>query len=418
MSLNAFITHIKQIGLPTASHYEIIVPFVDGTSTSSSQTVSMLCNSATLPGHNIMTTELRIFGEASERPHGINYTPVSLSFIVDNDFTASRYFNNWSNAVFDRESRELGYYDSYTRDVEIVVLNKEGSEIERVKLYEAYPKSVDSLPLDYSNNQVLQLNVQLVYKWWESISTQEEKIVDREQSVSADQYPTYGTEGLDDTSETLGNSTSNTPEGRGIDINPGIPSFGDPGTAFQQAGANISSNAKRGFLQAENLFGVSSMSTPEYPSAGGDLSSLSTTLSTGFSGFGDSISSLAGTGSISGAMTQMQTSLNSVAISSSNVANLLTDSGGDGSVINQNVAEILRVSSYLPSVSNRAELPGYLNSISASMSSIGSQITNMPTSLRSNPSFDRSAEVGLQYMGSVFNTTGSIVSQATISLSK
>ena len=117
-------------------------------------------------------------------------------------------------------------------------------------------------------------------------------------------------------------------------------------------------------------------------------------------------------------MTQMQTSLNSVAISSSNVANLLTDSGGDGSVINQNVSEILRVSSYLPSVSNRAELPGYLNSISASMSSIGSQITNMPTALRSNPSFDRSAEVGLQYMGSVFNTTGSIVSQATISLSQ
>ena len=173
MSLDRFISHVKQIGLVSGAKFQLIAPMVPG---GSAETVSMLCSASNLPGHTLMTNELRYFGEATERPHGISYSQVSLSFYLDNDLSAKQYFDLWSQLVFNKDTREISYYDSYTRDLELVLYNKNNEEIERVKLYECFPKSVSDISLDYSQNSIAILSVQLVYKWWEYKKTKNENI--------------------------------------------------------------------------------------------------------------------------------------------------------------------------------------------------------------------------------------------------
>lgn len=157
---NNFISRIKDIGLPTASRFQIILPKGD-------EHLSMLIDQCNLPGLSIMTNEMRTFGELREVPYGITYPPVQISAIVDNTSSTKLYFEDWANAVFNRNTRTLGYYDNYKRDVVIQLLNKNDELIHEVKLIEAYPKTISDIALDYSNRDIIRLQVSLAFRYWE-----------------------------------------------------------------------------------------------------------------------------------------------------------------------------------------------------------------------------------------------------------
>lgn len=421
MSLNNFITHIKQIGLPTGAKFALVAPFVDGTSGSSASTVSMLCSSAVVPGHSIMTNDLRYFGESTERPHGISYGPVSLSFYIDNDLSSKRYFDAWTSLVFNKETRELGYYDSYTRDVEIVVYDKNEKEIERIKLFEAYPKAVNELPLDYTQNTVLILSVQLVYKWWTSSKADDWKGDNSSQRVNQDQMPQYGTGGQNMNAETLGNSTNNTFDGQGIPANPDTPFLSeDAGSALQQAGANIYTDSTRGFTQAGNLFGISGVTSESYPNINDAFSNNSTAMMGNFGGFANGLSSLGGNmNNITPSVSQMSSSLGDLSTSMGSFSHLMGAAGGNGAELNTIAGQLAQSANYLSTVSDINGVPGYLNSVAANMSSAGAIINDSIGSIKAaNPTFDRTSEIAFQSTANTFTNTGSILNQASTSLTE
>lgn len=153
-----FITRIKTVGLPSPTHFHIVIP--DETKLN-----LMLCESITLPGFNVMTQELRIFGELSELPHAPIYNAVTATFIMDNNAQPRKFFLGWLQKVFNRESRQVGYYADYTKDIEIHITDKASGSVLFTKLYECYPKSVQDIELSYSGDHIVKFSVQFIYKW-------------------------------------------------------------------------------------------------------------------------------------------------------------------------------------------------------------------------------------------------------------
>ena len=160
-----FIANLKAVGLPTASRFYVMLP-------NASNTLCMMVDQCSLPGLTLMTTEMRTFGEVREAPYGITYPPVQISTIVDNNSEAKIYFENWANLVFDRETRTSGYYkgsgkiEGYAKDIDIVLTDKGDTPIYKVRLYEAFPKTVSDIQLDYSNKDIIRLQVSLAYRYW------------------------------------------------------------------------------------------------------------------------------------------------------------------------------------------------------------------------------------------------------------
>lgn len=157
-----FIANLKAVGLPTASRFYVIIPLA-------TDTVCMMVDQCTLPGLTLMTTEMRTFGEVREAPYGITYPPVQISAIVDNNSESKLFFDNWANQVFDRETRTSGYYKDFIKDIDIVLTDKGDTPIYKVKLYEAYPKTVSDIQLDYSNKDIIRLQVSLAYRYWKRV---------------------------------------------------------------------------------------------------------------------------------------------------------------------------------------------------------------------------------------------------------
>jgi hypothetical protein len=111
----------------------------------------MFCDTADLPGINLMTTEIRQFGELTTLPHAPMYQPIQLSFICDSTMDVKYALEDWLDSVFDRNTRSFNYYEQYTKDIEIYITDKYGKDVHRVTLFEAYPTAIGNIQLDYSN---------------------------------------------------------------------------------------------------------------------------------------------------------------------------------------------------------------------------------------------------------------------------
>lgn len=132
------------------------------------QNILLLCDSAQLPGLTVNTTPIRSFGEVREIPYELNFEPITLTFFVDAELNVKKLFDAWILSTQIGNTRKFNYYDSYTSPLKIYVQDMEENNRYIVELFEAYPKTVGSVQLDYANKDVMKLQVTMMYKYWRS----------------------------------------------------------------------------------------------------------------------------------------------------------------------------------------------------------------------------------------------------------
>tara|TARA_A100001035_G_C27642977_1_gene435501 strand:+ start:42 stop:785 length:744 start_codon:yes stop_codon:yes gene_type:complete len=156
--------------------------------------IHMLCDEAQLPNIQSATGQIsgRYQGEqAVQYPHSKMYTDVGLGFLCDAEMLPAKFFNHWYNwmygepapqlaelgmmedvlgkSPFDRHrTNRLRYPDEYTCSVYIMKTEPDNTAANgRVPmtyiLENAYPYSIDAVPLSYGSSQITRVNVSLYY---------------------------------------------------------------------------------------------------------------------------------------------------------------------------------------------------------------------------------------------------------------
>ena len=155
--------------------------------------ISMLCDEAQLPNVQSATGQIsgRYLGEQTvQYPHSRMFTDVGLGFLCDGDMLPLKFFHHWYNFIYG-EVEPLKSMDDYesTKAVNTRLRNR----INRVaypdhctcKVYimksepnadaangripttfvleNAYPYSVDAVPLSYGTSQITRVNVSFYY---------------------------------------------------------------------------------------------------------------------------------------------------------------------------------------------------------------------------------------------------------------
>lgn len=160
-NLAGFISKLKSSsGLSLASQYIVTIadPYAND--------ITILVDSVSVPGVNLMTQEVRTFGEIVMTPYGVLYSPISMSVLLDNTGNQLRYFHDWSNSVVDRHTRFVHYKRDYAKTVTIAMLTRNGDVVYKIELEDAWPIAVSDIQLDYSNTGTNKINIQLQYSRW------------------------------------------------------------------------------------------------------------------------------------------------------------------------------------------------------------------------------------------------------------
>jgi hypothetical protein len=169
MSTRDFITQVKTRGLARTNRYEVSIPGFPTTGGGGNRLVTLFCDAVNLPGLNISTQAQRFYGEAWEMPYERMFDPVTLSFYMDSNFELKDGFDRWMARIIDPTTRAIKYYDDYVQDIEIRVINVDERFPYGLTLYEAYPKTINSIQLDAAGRDIMRMQVTMQYRYWKPI---------------------------------------------------------------------------------------------------------------------------------------------------------------------------------------------------------------------------------------------------------
>lgn len=168
--LNEFISKVKSTGLAKTNRYRVTIatPIVMTSLMNSGRLITLFCESTSLPGQVISTTEQRIMGETREFPYSKFYDNITLSFYIDNNFEVKGFFDNWLNSVSNTQNKITSYYKDYIAPAVLIEVLPMDSEISTysITLHEAYPKGISPIQLSADSRDIAKIGVSLNYKYY------------------------------------------------------------------------------------------------------------------------------------------------------------------------------------------------------------------------------------------------------------
>jgi hypothetical protein len=157
-------------GPTMASQFQVVfrlpVALKTGNEAFTSSTLSILCQSATLAGTQVATTELPIYGPGVKMPYGLIYQDLNISFLCTNTMAQRKVFEEWRRIIIDPTTNYVNYYDTYVGEIIVQKLNQSGEAVHSVLYEEAFPVAIFEQELSSTNNDWLRLSVQFSYRRW------------------------------------------------------------------------------------------------------------------------------------------------------------------------------------------------------------------------------------------------------------
>lgn len=136
------------------------------------KTLSLRCESATLPGRTLATLDHRIYGPTEKYPYQTSYEDIVMTFICEDGLLEKAAFNSWMDLINPLESWDFEYKKNYAVDINIKQFDVSNNLTHEVTLYEAYPIAVNQLDLDWSSDAPYhKLSVVFAYTYWDYMPT-------------------------------------------------------------------------------------------------------------------------------------------------------------------------------------------------------------------------------------------------------
>ena len=129
--------------------------------------ISLLCESCSLPGRQIATTEHMTRLKAIKKPYGYINDDVSFTFLLTGDYYVKQVFDDWTNKVIDFDGGTINYKDDCVSDVQIQQLGQNNIPIYTCTLKNAFPVTVSAVELsNASENSIARVTVTMAYDEW------------------------------------------------------------------------------------------------------------------------------------------------------------------------------------------------------------------------------------------------------------
>jgi hypothetical protein len=129
--------------------------------------VSILCDSVTMPGRQIATSDLQNNLLAVKMPYTYMNDDVTFSFHITNDHFMKKYFEKWFNQIVDRRSMTIKYKSQYATDVIIQQLDQRDVPVYTCTLRNAFPTTIAGYEVSNAGeNQTQRMQITLAYDDW------------------------------------------------------------------------------------------------------------------------------------------------------------------------------------------------------------------------------------------------------------
>ena len=156
----------------------------------------LLCQTCTLPGKRITTTEATHNHHMTKKPYSMMTDEVSMTFLLTNDYYIKKYFDMWQEMIIDstHEHFKAYYKRDYCSDVIIQQLSTSNDVIPgyTIKLENAYPIQIGQVDLSSESDSLMEVNITWEYDNFKSIGWEQglEAVANHALSIGRDTLAT------------------------------------------------------------------------------------------------------------------------------------------------------------------------------------------------------------------------------------
>lgn len=147
--------------------------------------LALQCESAELPGKNLVTDDVKIYGPVFKVPYQTQYAETTLTFVCTNDFYERKLFERWMEAIMPTDTNNLrfpkGENSKYMTEITVKQYNDDVTQIFGVKLIDAFPISIAAQQLSWGDDSFHRLSIQFAYQRYEALT---ESSVDLGETIS------------------------------------------------------------------------------------------------------------------------------------------------------------------------------------------------------------------------------------------
>lgn len=164
---------ITTSGLAFSNRYEVLIntpPVLNkeesGVKPEFIRSMTIRCDSITIPGRSFSTTPFRFYGPARNMPYEQIYSgEVTMTFILSEDLRERDFFENWMKGVSRSTDYKFEYYSNYTTTMEIDVLSRDDESLYKIILEEVYPKLIGDIQVGYDkDNDFMRQDVTMCFR--------------------------------------------------------------------------------------------------------------------------------------------------------------------------------------------------------------------------------------------------------------
>jgi hypothetical protein len=134
--------------------------------------LSMLCESAEMPGKSFVTENVKIYGPGYNVPYLTTYQNIPLTFLCTNAHTERLLFDLWMNSVISPTTNNVrfqkGNDSKYLTTIEVTQYDSQEKPIYKAKLIDAFPTSIAPQQLSWGDDGFQRLTVSFLYQKYES----------------------------------------------------------------------------------------------------------------------------------------------------------------------------------------------------------------------------------------------------------
>lgn len=166
-SISGFVSRISEKGLARTNRFRVIftTPISFGDAQQYRQ-VSLNCESAELPGRDLVTADARIYGPTFKSPYMSNYNDISFTFLCDASLVEKRVFDEWMSVINPRTSFDFEYRENYLSRVVIEQLSDDETTTYSCELIDAFPIQINSMPVNWGDDNFHRVTVTMTYRYW------------------------------------------------------------------------------------------------------------------------------------------------------------------------------------------------------------------------------------------------------------
>jgi hypothetical protein len=167
-NINEMMGEIYRDSLIYANRFEVVItpPSIFNSRPTSAKSLTLRCNSVSIPGRSLTTQNYRFYGPQRQFPMEPLYSgDLALTYILSGDLKERVFFEEWLNFICNPNNYKFSYYDEYTTNIIINILNKTDQVVYSAVIEEAYPKQIGELAMGYEkDNEFLTQDIVLAYR--------------------------------------------------------------------------------------------------------------------------------------------------------------------------------------------------------------------------------------------------------------